>query len=95
MKSLKILNSVYRLSIICGSLQKFMHINISFQMLIFMLCFIADVDECLLGRSSSTCNAFSEHCVNGIGSYTCSCNEGFSNISGKCEGKDANEQTTA
>ncbi len=51
----------------------------------FILCFVADVDECQLYGSS--CNTYSELCIDGIGNYMCTCKKGFTSIFGKCVGK--------
>ena len=44
--------------------------------------FISDIDECL----SSPCTDHAV-CTNTIGSFTCQCVTGFTDVNGQCQGK--------
>ena len=49
-----------------------------------MLHFLLDIDECETG--SQTCHA-DAHCGNTLGSYTCTCNNGYNGDGFTCHGK--------
>src|SRR6218665_3989676 len=62
--------------------------------MLYVFRFIADVDECQLGLSSSPCNALSEYCVNSVGSYICIPMEGSTGRFYTCVGRCTDNHTS-
>ena len=48
------------------------------------ICYHSDIDECQLGRDDCDENA---ECTNTLGSYVCTCKEGYSGDGTACIGK--------
>ena len=49
-----------------------------------MIDFILDIDECTEDKDDCDANA---HCNNTVGSFECTCNDGYSGAGVTCEGK--------